>query len=99
MLARLRQQWPDGRGVREFVAILQLHQQHPAALIAQAVDQALTLGCVHADGVRLCLQHVLHPAAPPPTALDLRDRPHLAAIGTQPIDMTVYESLLHGDRG
>ncbi|GAB4193685.1 MAG: hypothetical protein OHK0022_08830 [Roseiflexaceae bacterium] len=95
LLNRLRQQWPEGRGVREFVTVLQLHQQHPAALIAQAIEQALTLGCVHADGVHLCLQQLLHPA-PVTATLDLRDRPHLAAIGSQAIDLSVYERLLSG---
>ena len=95
LLARLRVQWPDGRGVREFVAVLQLHQQHPAALIAQAVEQALTIGCAHADGVKLCLAQLLHPTISTPV-LDLRDRPHLAATHSQPIDLSVYERLLSG---
>ena len=30
LLSRLREQWPDGRGVREFVRILNLHREHPA---------------------------------------------------------------------
>ena len=30
LLEHLQQQWPDGRGVREFIQILQLHRQHPA---------------------------------------------------------------------
>lgn len=95
LLRRVRQEWPDGRGVREFIQVLQLHQHYPAPLIAAAVEQALTIGCVHADGVRLCLQQALHPAAATP-ALDLRDRPHLAAIGSQPIDLQVYDQLLTG---
>ena len=95
VLAHLRQQWPDGKGVREFVRILQLHQEHPAALIEQAVTQALALGCGHADGVRLCLHHLLRPE-PPPCVLDLSGQPHLATIGTQPIDLGVYEALLQG---
>jgi transposase len=96
LLERLRQQWPEGRGVREFVAVLQLHQQYPATVIAQAVEQALTIGCVHADGVRLCLQLLLHPAPAVP-ALDLHDRPHLATAHTQPIDLGVYDRLLCGE--
>lgn len=95
LLGRLRQQWPDGRGVREFVSVLQLHQQHPAALIAEAVEQALTLGCASADGVHLCVQQLLHPASSP-APLDLRDRPQLAATHTQPVDLSVYERLLPG---
>lgn len=96
LLHRLRQEWPDGRGVREFVQVLQLHQQYPAQLIADAIDQALTIGCIQADGVRLCLQQLLYPSISVP-ALDLRDRPHLAAIGAQPIDLGVYDRLVTGD--
>lgn len=96
LLAHLRQQWPDGKGVREFVRILQLHQEHEAALIEQAIEQALALGCGHADGVRLCLHQLLDPM-PPSCALDLSAQPHLAAIGAQPIDLGVYEALLQGD--
>jgi transposase len=96
LLKRLRQHWPDGRGVREFVQVLQLHQQHPAALVAQAIEQALTTGCTHADGVRLCLQQLLHPT-PTALAFDLSNHPHLAAIGSQPIDLGVYERLLTGE--
>jgi transposase len=96
LLRRLRQEWPDGRGVREFVRVLQLHQQHPAPLIAEAVDQALRLGCIQADGVRLCLQQLLHPT-PATTPLDLQDRPHLAAIGSQPIDLQQYDQLVTGE--
>jgi transposase len=95
LLSHLRREWPDGRGVREFVRVLQLHQQHLATLIAQAVEQALAIGCAHADGVALCLQQLLHPTPTTPL-LDLHDRPHLAATHTQPIDLSVYERLLKG---
>jgi transposase len=95
LLLRLRQQWPEGRGVQEFVRILQLHTEHPAALIEQAIEQALSIGCIHADGVQLCLHHLLHPERPSP-ALDLSDHPHLGAIGAQPINLYQYEQLLTG---
>ena len=96
LLNRLRTQWPNGQGVREFVRILQFHQEHPAALVEQAIEQALQIGCVHADGVRLCL-HQLSDPMPRLPALDLRERPQLAGIGTQPIDLSVYEALLQGE--
>ena len=95
LLHRLREQWPEGRGIREFVRILQLHQTHPAKLIEQAIEQALTYGCVHADGVTLCLHHLLHPEQPW-AALDLTDQPQLAQIGAQPIDLRAYDALLMG---
>ncbi len=96
LLSRLRTQWPNGQGVREFVRILQFHQEHPAPLIEQAIEQALQIGGVHADGVRLCLHQLCDPMPQLPP-LDLRERPQLASIGAQPIDLSVYEALLVGE--
>ena len=93
LLARLREQWPEGRGVREFVRILKLHGQHPTQVVQQAVEQALTYGCVHADGVELCLHQSLHPDRPA-IALDLADQPRLVSVGAQPPDLACYEQLL-----
>ncbi len=94
MLQQLRERWPDGRGVQEFVRILYLHQQYPAPVIQQAIEEALSYGCVHFDGVEHCLRHRLQTQAAP-TALDLSSRPDLQqAIGNQPIDLARYEQLL-----
>jgi transposase len=93
LLARLREQWPEGRGVREFVRILSLHGQHPPQVVQQAVEQALTYGCVHADGVELCLHQSLHPD-PPVITLDLAHQPQLVSIGAQSPDLACYEQLL-----
>jgi hypothetical protein len=87
LLGRLREQWPDGRGVKEFLQVLGLHQQDPAQEIEQAVEQALAYGCVHVDGVKHCLHQLGQPADRVPL-LDLRDRPHLALVGNQPLDAT-----------
>jgi len=93
LLRRLQDQWPEGRGVKEFVQVLRLHQQHPASAIEQAVQQALSYGCAHFDGVMHCLQHLGEP--PRHTVLlDLSDRPHLAEVGSQPIDLESYDQLL-----
>jgi transposase len=97
MLAILREKWPGGQGVQEFVRILQLHQTYSAAQMEQAIEEALTLGCVHLDGVLYCLHDG---EAPPPAApcakgdLDLSHRPDLEAIGKQPIDLSIYDQLL-----
>ena len=80
LLAHLRQQWPDGRGIREFVQILQLHADYPADQIAQAVQQALDYGAAHLAGVRLCLHTLQHPDTPLPP-VDLTAHPELAAVG------------------
>jgi transposase len=95
LLLRLREVWPSGRGVQEFVRILQLHSEYQAALVEAAIEQALSIGCIHADGVRLCLYQLSHPEARHP-ALDLSELPHLAGLGAQPVDLSQYEHLLQG---
>jgi hypothetical protein len=93
MLENLQEKWPQGRGVQEFIRILQLHNDYPADLIEQAIEQALSYGCVHLDGVLHCLHQVMEPKEPP-QSLDLSDRPDLQHIGNQPVDLSRYEKLL-----
>lgn len=93
LLARLRDRWPDGRGVREFVQILKLHAEHPADLVELAVTAALEYGCAHRDGVRLCLHHLLE-AKQPVAVLDLSHQPHLASVASEAPDLRSYEQLL-----
>jgi transposase len=93
LLALLKEKWPEGRGVKEFVRVLRLHQHYPASLVEQAVQQALSYGCVHVDGVTHCLHQLQEPALPLPL-LDLSDKPHLATVGTQPLDLQRYEQLV-----
>jgi hypothetical protein len=95
LLARLRERWPDGQGVREFVRVLRLLSDYPAALLEQAIGQALDYGCLDVDGVRLCLHHLQHSDQLPAT-LDLSQHPQLSTIGTQPIDLMAYQRLLTG---
>ena len=93
LLRRLREQWPEGRGVKEFVQVLRLHQQYPTPQIEQAVEQALAYGCAHFDGVKHCLEQLGQEADRTPL-LDLTDRPHLALVGNQPLDLQCYDQLL-----
>jgi hypothetical protein len=93
LLAELRERWPDGRGVREFIAILKLHLDHPAKQVQQAVRAAIELGATHLDGVRLCL-HQLQEAPVSTTPLDMRVYPQLAAYGNQPVDLKQYDQLV-----
>lgn len=94
MLAACRQKWPEGgRGVQEFVRVLRLHEDYPAHLVQQAIEQALAYGCPHLDGVLHCLHHLVEPVAALPS-LDLTNQPHLQAVGHQPIDLHQYEQLL-----
>src|SRR6266566_3660262 len=93
MLEILKEKWPEGRGVQEFIRILQLNKDYPADVIEQAIDQALSYGCVHLDGVLHCLHQLIEPEEPN-TRLDLSDRPDLQNIGNQPVDISRYEKLL-----
>jgi transposase len=95
LLAQLQAHHPDGHGLREFIRVLQLHQLYPASLIEQAVSLALGYGCVHADGVELCLRQLLQPETVPP-ALDLTDQPRLVKVGSQPLSLARYDQLLGG---
>lgn len=93
MLHLLREKWPEGRGVQEFVRILQLHQNYPVPLVQQAIEQALSYGCIHWEGVLHCLHQISQPG-PASQGLDLSHRPDLDAIGNQPVDLSCYEQLL-----
>lgn len=93
LLQKFQERYPDGQGVREFVKVLKLHQDHPAEQVAQAVQMALTQNCLSADGVRLCLHEVRHPVTPP-VPLDLSDQPRLRDVHTTQPDLACYNQLL-----
>ena len=94
-LERLQEQGLNGQGIREFVRVLKLHRDHPAGMVAQAVEQALEYGCIHADGVELCLRQLSVPDTPP-VPLSLVDMPQWAAVGEQPPNLNCYDQLLEG---
>jgi transposase len=105
---RWRETWPSayerllvklqaaGQGVREFVRILRLQEKYPAELVEQAVGQALEYGCIHADGIELCIRQLLRPAATAVT-LDLASHLSLSSDLEQP-DLRRYEQLLVAGR-
>lgn len=98
MLRKLRETWPDGRGVRDFISILELHQQYPAQLVEQAIEQALAYGCVHFDGVSSCLRQLSEEASGPVSAqagtLEQSSRSDLEAVPSYLVDLSRYEQLL-----
>ena len=93
MLKGLQERWPEGQGVREFIAILQLHREYPAAEIEKAVESALKHGTLHRDGVMLCLNQSLNPDLEVPR-LDLDQHPQLQDVGVQAVNLAQYEALL-----
>lgn len=84
---------PESRAIREFIGILQLHQDHPAHLIQEAIATAMDQNLRHVAGVRYCLNSLLHPT-PQVAPLDLAAHPQLAGIGRQPVDVTHYDQFL-----
>jgi transposase len=92
LLQALQQRWPDGRGVREFIAVLKLHQQYPAQQVASAIQAALTSGALHADGVLLYLRQQVQPSTLPPP-LDVSAYPAVAHLGQQPVNLHQYDQL------
>lgn len=93
LLAQLRARQPEGQGVRDFIHVLRWHQQHPASLIEQAITQALALGCIHPDGIALCLRQLTQPETTTPS-LPLQHQPRLNDIGEQPLNLQRYNTLL-----
>jgi len=93
LLRGLQRNKPDGRGIREFIAILKLHQTHSAELVENGVEAAVQSGMLSLDGVLYHLQKLsstLHSVEP----LNLSCLPQLADIGSQPVDLQVYNQLL-----
>jgi transposase len=96
LLTKLRAEQPHSGSVHELVKILKLHEQYPASLIEQAVTQALAYGCIHADGVTLCLRQLMHPESAV-NSLDVSGNARLENH-LEPIDLRCYEQLLVAGR-
>lgn len=93
LLEVLRERWPEGRGLREFIAILKLHQEHPAEQIEKAVRAALNQGVPNLDSIQLLLRRQVDADALP-GSLDLTGHPRLQGIGEQPVVLEQYDRLL-----
>lgn len=93
LLEALRSRLPDGRGVKEFIAVLKLHREYPAEQVQQAVQAALELGAASLDGVTLCLRQIQH-AQPQFHALEAERFANLAAFGNQPVNLQQYDRLV-----
>ncbi|MHC4752296.1 MAG: IS21 family transposase [Planctomycetota bacterium] len=98
LLESLRDSYEGNHGIREFLKILKLHGEYPVQIVEQAVTLALEYGCLHVDGVRLCLHQLLNPETPVPS-LDLTDCPRLAGVGSQSVDLSCYQQLLQAQCG
>jgi hypothetical protein len=77
--------------VREFIAVLQLHETYTAPQIAAAIEAALADNIAHLAGIIFCL-HKLNDTTPQLSTLEVA--PQLAAIGTPPVPASQYNQLL-----
>lgn len=93
LLEALRTRLPDGRGVKEFIAILKLHREYAADQVEQAVQAALELGAASLDGVLLYLRQ-LQQAQPQFPTLETERFASLAAYGNQPVNLEQYDQLV-----
>jgi transposase len=93
-LARLKSD--ESAGIREFVRILRLQEEFPAAEVEAALEVALTLGRLSADAVRLCLRQRQAPeyAPVPVSPTDLPATAQLKLVGQQAVSLQQYDQLL-----
>jgi transposase len=60
-LDALRERLPRSQATREFVHVLQLHEDYPEQIIAQALEEALSGHCYSADGVKQLVLRLIEP--------------------------------------
>jgi transposase len=91
--AKLREHVPEGRGTKEFIAILLLLRDHASDTLEVAMDLALESRIYGHDGLKSLLLHLESPAGPPPE-LDLSDRQDLAQVSVGDFRNDQYNRLL-----
>jgi transposase len=94
LLELLRRRCDESEAIRQFVQVLAFNREYPPEEVERAVRQALAARQAHYEGVHWQLTHQEAPPVSP--SLDLSDRPQLAAIGQQPVDLNRYDQLLGG---
>jgi hypothetical protein len=57
----LRKRLSRPQATREFVHVLQLHEDYPEQIIAQALEEALAGHCYSADGVKQLVLRLIEP--------------------------------------
>lgn len=95
-VAALERRRGEREGRREFIRILELHQQHSQQEIARALSRALELGCFSFDSVKNLLLQGAEPRLVQ-MPLDLSMPGRLAAIRVPQPDLRRYDRLSASD--
>lgn len=93
LLQQLKQQQSEHKAIREFIQILQLHLDYDAALVQQAIVEALAEAIPHLSGVLFCLNRLRDPA-PATKPLTTLPQARLAEVGQSPLTLPHYDQLL-----
>jgi transposase len=93
LLHQLKRQQSEIKAVREFVQILQLHNEFEVELVQTAITQAVGEGIPHLSGVLFCLNRLLD-ATPEKTSLKHIKQPHLDSVGQTTLSISQYDRLL-----
>lgn len=95
LLQSLRDNKPEGQGIREFISLLKLHQTYPSEMLEKATSAAVLNGMMGLDGVMYHLQRLVEPVLQIP-AINLSSLPLLENVGCQPVDLHIYDQLVGG---
>lgn len=93
LLHQLKRQQSEIKAVREFVKILQLHNEFEAEMVQTAITQAVSEGIPHLNGVLFCLNRLLDPT-PGKMSLSQTLQPQLDSIGQTALSISQYDRLL-----
>jgi hypothetical protein len=89
-LRRRLEEADSKKGTRQYIRVLRLLEKHELEAVAAAIERALRLAIVDADGVRLILERGLDQPVP---GFDLSARPGLAAVSLPAVDLKSYNDL------
>jgi transposase len=94
LLQQLKRQQSEILAVREFVQILQLHNEFEAELVQTAITQAVSEGIAHLSGVLFCLNRLLDPTPEKMALSNVVPESHLDSVGQATLSMSQYDRLL-----
>jgi hypothetical protein len=93
LLSMLRERLPENQVVQEFLRILGLNRQYPAAQVERAIRQAISFGVPSLDAVQLQLRDLTTPT-PAFSQVDLSRHPTLANLGEYAVNVGQYDTLV-----